>query len=209
MMRKYEDDWSVSSWFRYDAEPPMQARERGPDVTVDGIEFETWPKPDPEWERAHRRLGAAIHDHARSITYEATLDRATGEIEHLKVEVNGYVGTETSVPLPLARIRHVVAEQVLAVERAREEHGESVLVFTPTGGVEIPDDEGRARRGTPTPDEFSAYLAEHPGLTRQQIADDYGRKVSTVDRWLWSGRRDRPDLTWPERVGGRRIDLEK
>jgi len=88
------DDWSVTPWRRYDAEPTTLATLTIGDMTV------TIPEPvDAEWVAQHARHGAQII--ADGIIYRGTLD-AAGRLDYLEVVLSGE--PEDRIPFPRKRI---------------------------------------------------------------------------------------------------------
>jgi hypothetical protein len=204
MMKSLETTWTVVDWWRYDAEPPEPQEPSGAVVTLDGVEYDTVPRLDPAWVRQHLRHGAAIYDSERDITYRATLDPETGEIDHLEVEADGWVGSSLSIPS--ARIRRAVAVHLLG----RTDQSEDTLTITPEGALDAPSSAEKKSKRSPTSEELADFLEQQPGRGRQEVAARYGQPgkpvpLPTVDRWLAKARRELPDRM-PPITQGKRTD---
>lgn len=142
--------------------------------------------------------GAEIHDHDRDVSYRATVDPRTSDLNHLEVVIRGFVSDNALARVPVARIRRVVLAQVAADQRARAEDGsEGSFTVTLPGGYSRGDG---SRFAPPSTDEVAELMRQ--GLDRNAIAARYGgRPVRTVDRWMTRARAEYPDL--PSRTRGR------
>jgi len=205
-MKEPTRHWSVASWSRYDVEPPtLPARA----VTMpDGTSWTITEPVDPAWHATHVRRGAQIHDARRGMTFRATIDPATGDLDHLEVVVSGQPVDDRALArlgsVPLHRIRREVRAQVIAEDRARAEYGEGqYLVFTPVGGVPgvpgVPEASDGSRYAPPSSEELAALMAEH-GWGRRELAAHYDRPVRTIDRWVRAARAELGDEAVPRQV---------
>lgn len=168
----------------------------------DGTSWKVTERVDPAWHAAHVRRGAEIHDQRRGVTFRATIDPRTGDLDHLEVvAASGQPVDDRALArlssVPLSSIRREVRAHVIAEDRARAEHGEGqYLMFTPTGGLLI----GDGSRYSPPPSEELAALMAERGWGRQELAAHYGRPVRTVDRWVRAARAELGDEAVPRQV---------
>jgi hypothetical protein len=194
MMTPIHTSWSVLSWFRYDADPPAVPTRTM--TTPDGQTWEFQESMSQEWARVHMRRGAEIHDHDRNVTYRATVDPETGDLDHLEVIVKGWIDDNTMRRVPVNRIRREVLKHVAADAEARAQEGEEVITMTLPGGLADPAD-----RGIVPPLEEIADLMSRYGLGRQELAARYGRPVRTVDGWIRRARQTVPERIPPPKQG--------
>ena len=150
-MSPIESAWSVVPWRRDsdDAAPPLpdavvrelteRIEDRPDDARVmitAGTLRDLLPRstPDSGW------LGAEIHDDDRSVTYRATVDPKTSDLNHLEVIVRGWIDDNSMRRVPVARIRREVLRQVAADARERiiEGHPDVFTVVLPGGQIERP-----------------------------------------------------------------------
>lgn len=195
-MTPIQSSWSRGPWWRYDTEPPTV-----PPVTITADDGTSWvlSEPmDPAWHAAHIRHGAEIHDHDRNVTYRATVDPETSDLDHLEVIVHGWPDDNVMKRVPVARIRRQVLAQVADDARARAASGPEVVSVVLPGGLR----EGGGTRYAPPPLEEVARLMRD-GLDRHALAERYGRPLRTVDGWIRRARQQMPDQM-PARTSGRR-----
>lgn len=193
--------WQVVSWSRLTKEPPdrRQGTAQVCDKTYELLELE-----DPEWNAKHLRRGAEIYDERREVTYRATLDPDTLELDYLEVvprgpftkpDGSGYENFERLRSIPLVRIHSVVCEHVLAELRAEQEAGGSVTMFTLPGGLAEGGD--GSMRKPPSSEEIAHLMRPATvgglGLDRRGVAAHYGRNQRTVDRWITRARDELPE----------------
>ncbi|GAA4817155.1 hypothetical protein GCM10025786_24300 [Nocardioides caeni] len=147
---------------------------------------------------AHGSPGAQIHDHDRDVTYRASVDPATSDLDHLEVVVRGWIDDNVLKRVPVARIRREVLAQVAEDRRARAAGGPDALTFVRPGGL-VGGDGGRY--SPPPLDEVARLMRE--GLDRHALAERFGRPLRTVDGWIRRARQEYPDDV-PPRTSGRR-----
>ncbi|MBP1325307.1 hypothetical protein JOF28_000539 [Leucobacter exalbidus] len=194
--------WQVVSWSRFDKEPPALSRGT---IKLGDETLEVHEPLDPAWEMKHLRRGAEIHDERRGLTYRATLNPETLELDHLEIVPRGpftkpngeYGDFERLRSIPLERIHSVVRAHVISERGA----GSQVTVFTLPGGL-ADDGDGSMRK--PPPSEQIAKLMRPVtegglGLDRRGVAAHYGRNQRTVDRWITRARQELPGLMPPAR----------
>lgn len=197
--------WSVTSWSRYDEEPP--SLDRGT-ITLGDETLEVREPIDPEWKANHLRRGAQIRDERRGLTYRATVDPDTLELDYLEVvpqgpftkpDGSGYEDFERLRSIPLGRIHSTVREHVIAELRAEREAGGPVAVITLPGGLAEGGD--GSMRKPPSSDEIAHLMRPATegglGLDRRGVAAHYGRNLRTVDRWITRARHELPDQMPP------------
>lgn len=206
-MTSSSSTWSVFSWFRYDEEPPPLLQGL---VSYRDKELELHEKLDPAWIEKHRRRGAQIHDSKRGVTYRATLDLQTYEMDYLEVVVDGpftrpngegYKSFERLRSIPLSRIHSAVRKQVIEELRAEKGAEGPVLIFTPEGGL-VEDGDGSMRK-PPSSEEIAMLMRPIKeggrALDRNGVAAHYGRAVRTVDGWISRARKELPEKMPPKR----------
>lgn len=176
-MTPIQSQWSVVPWTRYDTEPPDRALIAT--AEVDGRAVEMFEPMDPEWHRQHARHGAQIHDHDRDVTYRATVDER-GDLDHLTVEVHGFIDDNALRRVPVARIRSAVLEQV--AQAAREDEG--VLSFLLPGGLTERPDLGEVARLLHEGKDRAWFHAQWP-------EPEWNKR--TVDGWIYRARKKYPD----------------
>lgn len=194
-MSPVQTDWAVVPWQHQDDEPPSL-----PSTTIrmpDGSSWLVSEAPDPAWLSGHTRRGAEIADAFRGVTYRATIDRETGELDHLEVILSdrSRINENLLRRVPVERIRRVVLQHLIEDEQANPagRDGEQVLVFTLPGGLTDPSQTGQV----PPAEEIAELM--NRGLGRQEIAKHYRRPVRTIDRWIRDARRSLPDRVPPAR----------
>ncbi|MDP3969107.1 MAG: hypothetical protein Q8Q02_12590 [Nocardioides sp.] len=209
-MAPIQSSWSRGPWWRYTTEPPTFSTRVARDLSkrIEGCPDDASVTITAALLRdllAHvlppedGRPGAEIHDHDRHVTYRATVDPATSDLDHLEVIVHGWIDDNAMKRVPVARIRREVLAQVAADAQARAEegHGEVFTLVLPGGLTE-----GDGTRYAPPPLEEVAQLMRK-GLDRHALAERYGRPVRTVDGWIRRARQQMPDQM-PARTSGRR-----
>lgn len=208
-MTPIESRWSCGPWTRHLTEPPtfrtsvardMEAWLEGrPDdssvmlpvgVVRDLLAAAVAPGPGAP--------GAQIHDHDRDVTYRATVDPATSDLDHLEVIVRGWIDDNVMKRVPVARVRREVLAQVAADRSARAAGGDDVMTLVLPGGLTG----GDGSRYSPPPLEEVARLMG-AGLDRHALAERYGRPLRTVDGWIRRARQQYPEQG-PARTRGRR-----
>jgi hypothetical protein len=140
-------------------------------------------------DRAPSEHGASIRDDRAGVTYNVTIGREPGRAWLRTVEIlpDAAEPDPRVFRVPVRRLADLGAE-VLALEGGEDE----VLVFAvPEPGEKVPP--------PPDADELAALIRAR--VSRQKIADRYGRSPSRVDEWLRVARRERPDL-FPPRTRG-------
>ena len=143
--------------------------------------------------------GAWIHEQDRNVTYRATVDPATSDLDHLEVIVRGWIDDNVLKRVPIARIRREVLAQVAEDRRARAvEVRDDVMTFVLPGGLTSGDG---SRYSPPPLDEVARLMRE--GLDRHALAERYGRPLRTVDGWIRRARKQYPEQV-PARTSGRR-----
>lgn len=209
-MTPLESRWSRGPWTRPGVEPPTIPASLGRDLAarLDG-------RPDDSrvllpvglvrdlLAAASADLtgtpGAQIHDHDRNVTYRASVDPASSDLDHLEVIVRGWIDDNVLKRVPVARVRREVLAQVAEDRRARASAGhDDAMTFALPGGLTAGDG---ARYSPPPLDEVARLMRE--GLDRHALAERYGRPLRTVDGWIRRARQQYPDDV-PPRTSGRR-----
>lgn len=186
MIPPVHTSWSVVPWSRLTAEPPAHTGPTGATVTIEGTVYDLVPTIPAAWRSAHTRHGVEIHDHARNVTYRATVHPARPtELDHLEVIAHGHVDDNAMRRVPVERIRREVLNHLAAMAAA----GPNALVLTLPGGLTEPSRPGEV----PSPEELADRMTRH-GWGRQELATFYRRPVRTVDGWIRRARQSHPHL---------------
>ncbi|MFT4226314.1 hypothetical protein [Micropruina sp.] len=135
-----------------------------------------------------------IYDHDRRVTYRATVDPRTRELDHLEVIAGDHIDDNMLRRVPVDRIRRVAR-----AEATQHLHGS--LTFTLPGGLSDPTQPGQV----PTDEEVAELLRQ--GFERADLARLYQRNVRTVDRWIRNARLAFPDV--PQATRGRKPNERK
>jgi len=202
MPERHESTWFVSPWTRYAGEYPIESGPTGATVTIHGEVHDVVRRAPQSWLDAHIREGATVTDHARGITYRATVNpQRPGELDYLEVVIEGHVPEGGFRKVPVSRIRDAVVQFLAGQAAAKAESGEDTLFLIRPGGVTTTDP---SLKPPPPP---SAEVARHlsEGLKRADIAKLYRRPVRTVDGWIHRARKEHPTST-PAPTRGRRTD---
>lgn len=151
--------------------------------------------PDPKGGpgRTRRHPGAEVHDPDRRVTYRVSVGVRDGRavVRTLEIEPD-----DDTTPVDVAMLRVPVDALARFVQVFLAEHesaGGGFFMVRP-GGISLPDD-------VPTPEEIAALRSR--GVSREDIAKQYSRSLSTVDDWIGRAYREVPDLMPPRRRGPR------
>lgn len=138
-------------------------------------------------ERPDGTSGARIRHEVRGVTYFVTIERADDAVHLRTVEV---VPDEVPADPLVWRIPSRVLAETAAEVLALQGDNDGAIV----GGVDAPD----ADR-PPSAEELAELVRAR--VSRQAIAERYGRAVATVDQWLRVARQESPEL-FPARTRG-------
>lgn len=191
MMTPIHNAWSVWPWSRFDEpEPANDYGNQGTATLPNGVIADLVPRNPEGWEDQHRRNGVRIHDHDRKVTYYATVDQR-GKLDHLVVEVNGFIDENALRRVPVRRIEQVAHNRALELRKAREEatDGKEPFLVGLPGHLTEPAKPG----GVPSAEEIAELMTTR-GMGRQQLARHYQRPVRTIDGWIRRARKEAPDL---------------
>lgn len=178
-------NWILTPWSRYEGDT---AALKGT-VEINGETLELWEPRNEE----QRREGAAIWDRSRNLTYRATLDPRTNELDYLEAcfDGSGNVASRTGqrMVFPVARIESAV-QAFVAEHRENAKTGE-ILAMIDSRNLDNKDADGSMRK--PPPSSTIADLMLLGQLNRHEIAARYNRPVRTVDRWMTNARKEFPE----------------